>query len=142
MSRFGYLRDRLFWISLTTYAINRLLIRPHFGPSLNAHSHWLWEFSHSHLDDCLLIPAALPVVLWLQRLIGLRNHDQPPGWGEMFGHLAIWSVMCKFVGPHWLHIGVADPWDLVAFAMGGIAACLWWHRPTTTPATQPVPARP
>ena len=138
MSRFAYLRDHLFWISLATYAINRLLIRPHCGPFINAHAHWLWEFSHSHLDDCLLIPAALPVVLWLQRLTGLRNHDGPPGWGEMLGHLAIWSVMCKFVGPHWLHIGVADPWDLLAFTMGGIAACLWWNRP---PATQPAPAR-
>ena len=31
MNRFGYLQDRLFGISLTTYAFNRLLVRPSFG---------------------------------------------------------------------------------------------------------------
>jgi hypothetical protein len=75
----------------------------------------------------LLMPAALPVVLWLQRLLGLRKHDRPPDWGEMFWHLAIWSVMCKLVGPFYLHIGVADAWDLLFFAMGGVAGCIWWN---------------
>ena len=136
MNRFGYLHDRLFWLSLTAYSVNRLIIRPHWSGFLHSHSLWLWEFFHSHFDDVLLIPAALPVVLWLQRLLRLRDHDRPPGWLEMFGHLAIWSVMCKLVGPYLLHIGVADPWDVLAFTAGGVAACLWWQR------LQPAPARP
>ena len=46
----------------------------------------------------------------------------------MLSHLIVWSVMCKIVGPIYFHIGVADPWDVLFFAAGGIAACLWWNR--------------
>jgi len=130
MKSFGFLQDRLFIFSLTAYAFNRLLIRPHFGWFFQAHGQWLWPFLHSHFDDLLLMPAALPVMLWLQRQLDSRKHDRPPGWREMFAHLAIWSFMCKVVGPLYLHIGVADPWDVLFFATGGVAACLWWNRRT------------
>jgi hypothetical protein len=138
MKRFDYLRDPLFVVSLAAYAINKLLILPHFQQLLRFHLSWAWPFLHSHFDDLLLMPAALPVVLWLQRLVGLRTHDRPPGWREMFFHLAIWSVMCKVVGPGLLKIGVADPWDLLFYAGGGAAACLWWNRRSH----QPSPAQP
>lgn len=128
MRQFGYLHDRLFWTALGTYLINRLVVRPHLGGFFHSHLHWAWPFLHSHLDDLLLIPAALPVVLWFQKRTGLRQHDQPPGWREMFLHLAIWSFMCKIVGPFCLQVGVADPWDVLCFAGGGVAACLWWNR--------------
>jgi hypothetical protein len=129
MNRFGYLQDGMFRISLAAYALNRLLVRPRLAGCFHSHLRWAWPFLHSHFDDLLLMPAALPVVLWLQRLPGLRRHDLPPTWSEMFFHLAIWSVMCKVVGPLYLHIGVADPWDVLYFAVGGCAACLWWNRP-------------
>jgi hypothetical protein len=131
MSRFGYLRDRLFQISLAAYAFNRLVMLPHWGGLLHSHLHWAWPFLHSHFDDLLLMPAALPVVLWIQRLTGLRQHDRPPSWLEMLFHLTIWSVLCKIIGPLYVHIGVADPWDVLFFAAGGMAACLWWNRPAT-----------
>lgn len=127
MRPFGYLQDRLFLWALTLYALNKLVILPHFSGVFRSHAFPIWIFLHGHLDDLLLIPAALPVVMWLQRRFALRNHDGPPGWGEMAGHLIIWSVMCKFIGPHYFHLGVADPWDLLCFASGGIAACGWWH---------------
>lgn len=137
MNRFLFLQDRLFLISLATYAGNRLIIRPRLAGFFQSHLSWAWPFLHSHLDDLLLMPAALPVVLWLQRLTGLRSHDRPPGWGEMVGHLVVWSVMCKIVGPFGLHLGAPDPWDVLFFAAGGIAACLWWNRPVF----QPIPTR-
>ncbi|MEI9865001.1 MAG: hypothetical protein WDN00_10690 [Limisphaerales bacterium] len=118
---------------MTVYALNRLVIRPHLAGFFHTHLPWAWPFLHSHLDDLLLMPAALPVVLWLQRMLGLRKHDRPPGWGEMFAHLAVWSVMCKILGPLYLHIGVADPWDILFFAGGGAVACLWWNRPVLQP---------
>ena len=129
MTRFGYLRDHLGVLSLMVYAVNRLIVLPHLGGYCRIDLPWAWPFLHSHLDDLLMMPAALPVALWIQRTIGLRRHDQPPGWGEMFLHLAVWSVMCKVVGPFCLNIGVWDPWDLVCFAVGGVGACLWWNRP-------------
>ncbi len=140
--KFRYLHDHLFIFALAAYALNRLLIRPHLGWFFHSHAAWLWPFLHSHFDDLLLMPAALPVILWLQRLLNLRRHDHPPGWLEMFAHLALWSIMCKIVGPLYLHIGVADPWDLLFFAGGGIAACLWWNRPVpeslSAPQSQPL----
>ncbi len=134
MTRFSYLRDRLFVISLAAYAVNKLLILPHFNRLSLLHLNWAWPFLHSHFDDLLLMPVALPVALWLQRLTGLRPHDSPPSWWEMFFHLAIWSFMCKIVGPVFFQIGVADPWDLLFYAVGGIAACLWWRRQTLWPS--------
>jgi len=131
MNRFGFLHDRLFGFSLAAYAVNRLVVLPHLAGFLHSHLHWAWPFLHSHFDDLLLMPAALPVVLWIQRLLGLRKDDRPPSWPEMFFHLFVWSVMCKIIGPFYFHIGVADPWDILFFAAGGSAACLWWNRPAT-----------
>lgn len=137
MNRFGYLQDRLCGVSLAAYAFNRLLVRPHLAGFFHSHLHWAWPFLHSHCDDLLLLPAALPVVLWLQRLFGLRQHDRPPSWPEMLAHLIAWSVMCKMVGPIYLQIGAADPWDVLFFAAGGSAACLWWNRPVAQPGSAP-----
>ena len=128
MNGFGYLRDRLFLGSLAAYAINRLLIRPHLGNFFHTHLSWAWPFLHSHFDDLLMMPVALPIILWVQRLLNLRKHDHPPGWLEMSTHLAVWSVMAKVVGPFALHIGVADPWDVLFFTAGGVLACAWWQR--------------
>lgn len=127
MNRFGYLQDRLFLTSFAAYSLNRLILKSYLGRLRHTSFDFVWSFSHSHFDDLLLIPVALPVMLWIQRLAGLRKNDFWPGWSEMFLHLVIWSVMCKFVGPFWLHLGTPDPWDLLAYAAGGVAACLWWN---------------
>lgn len=118
MNRFGYWRDRLFLAAVIGYGLNRWLIKP-----LSAS-----PFLRGQFDDLLLIPAALPLVLWVQRQLGLRHHDLPPTWSEMLLHLAVWSVICEFIGPLWLHHGTADAWDVLAYTVGGILACLWWHR--------------
>lgn len=118
MNRFGYLRDRLFLVATTSHVLNRWLLKP-LLPT---------PFLHGQFNDLLLIPAALPVVLWLQRVVGLRTHDRAPSWSEMLLHLAVWSLICEFVGPLWLHNGTADVWDVVAYAAGGVVACLWWNR--------------
>ena len=119
MNRFGYLRDPVFLAAASAYALNRWLLKP-LLPS---------PFLHGYFNDLLLIPAALPVGLWMQRLVCLRKHDSAPRWAEIVLHLAVWSVICEFIGPHWLHHGTADVWDVVSYATGGVVACLWWNRP-------------
>ncbi len=112
------MRDRLFLASATAYAVNRWILTPRLAS----------PFLRNHFNDLLLIPAALPLVLWVQRRLGLRRNDGPPLWAEMGLHLVVWSVICEWVGPFWLCLGTGDPWDVVAYSFGGVAACLWWNR--------------
>lgn len=117
VTTFRYLHDPLFLAALSAYALNRGLLQP-----LSAS-----PFLHGYFDDLLLIPAALPVMLWLQRRHGWRLHDRAPTWNEMGMHLIVWSLICECIGPRWLHRGTADMWDVAAYAFGGAVACLWWN---------------
>jgi hypothetical protein len=127
MSRYGYWRDPLFVLASAGYALNRWELKPRLA----------WPFLHAHFNDLLLIPAALPVVLWLQRRLQLRPHDQPPSGAEILLHLSVWSLICEFIGPYYLHFGTADVWDLAAYAVGGLAAFLWWNRPQVKQPARP-----
>jgi hypothetical protein len=118
MSQFGYWRDPLFLLASAAYALNRWVLKP-LIPS---------PFLHNHFNDLLLIAAALPVVLWMQRLLRLRGDDRFPSWAEVLMHWAVWSIVCEWIGPFYFHMGVADIWDVVAYGVGGIAAALWWNR--------------
>lgn len=118
MRPFGYLRDALFLVGCALYATNRWLVKPH------VHS----PFLHDHFNDVLLIPCALPVLLALQRWLKLRDHDRPPTPGEIALYLGVWSVLFEVIGPHIMPWTVGDPWDALAYAVGGLAAGLWWHR--------------
>ena len=118
-SAFGYQRDPLFLACLGAYAVNRLLIKPH----LHSYS----PFFHGHFDDCLLVPVALPLFLLVYRRLGLRPDDAAPRWWEIGWHLLVWSLFFKWFGPLVLHRSVADPYDVVCYAAGGVAAWLLWN---------------
>lgn len=118
MKRFGYLMDPLFMACCALYAANRWLIKPHVHGG----------FFHNWFSDLLLIPCALPVMLLVHRLLGLRIHDQPPTAAEIAGHVIGWSVLFEAIGPHIMRT-TGDPWDAVAYAVGGILAYCWWRRP-------------
>jgi len=117
VKRFGYWRDPLAVASVLLYAINRWALKPwvHHG------------FWHDHFNDLLLIPAALPLVLWLQRRLKLRLHDRPPTWPEIALHLVVWTAICEWIGPRFYHHATADWRDVAAYTAGAIAAGLWWH---------------
>jgi hypothetical protein len=81
MKRFGYLRDPLCVAACGLYALNRWWLRDRIGG----------VFLHGYFNDLLLIPAALPLALWVQRQLGVRAGDGAPRWREIGLHVAVWS---------------------------------------------------
>lgn len=117
MKAFRYLADPLCLVAWFLYALNRGVVLPHVSAG----------FFRGQFNDCLLVPAALPPVLWLQRRLGLRPHDQPPLGPEIGFHLLVWSVLFEVVGPKVLAV-TGDPWDVAAYCGGGLLAWWWWNR--------------
>lgn len=105
-------------LACASYALNRWLIAPHSG-SL---------FLHNYFNDALLIPAALPLVLWVQRKLDLRAGDAAPTFAEVASHLLIWTLICEVAGPRLFRHSVGDPFDALAYATGGLVAWLWWRQ--------------
>lgn len=100
------------------YAANRWMIKPHLTSG----------FMHDHFNDLLLIPAALPLVLWVQRKLAWRDHDRPPTGSEIILHLVVWTLLCEVIGPRFVAHATADWRDAVAYAVGAAIAGGWWNR--------------
>lgn len=120
MRPFRYLLDPLCLVACALYAVNRWIVKPHVAS----------PFLRGHFNDLLLIPCALPLLLWMQRRLGLRRHDRFPSLGEIALHLGVWAVIAEWIGPRWLHHGVGDLWDVVAYTAGAIAAAFLWRMPS------------
>lgn len=123
MKRFRYAFDPVCVSACALYALNRFVIKPHAGPG----------FFHSHFNDVLLIPAALPFLLGAYRVMGWRREDAVPTWSEVAAHTVLWAVICEGVGPLILrHYGTADWLDVVAYAVGAVIAWMIWNRGAKT----------
>lgn len=118
MSRFRYACDPLCLAACAGYALNRWLV----PLALQG------VFLRNHFTDTLLVPAALPLMLWLQQRLGLRPPDTRPRWSEIFLHLIAWSVAAELIAPHLFDRATGDPWDVVAYAGGALVSGLLWHR--------------
>jgi ubiquinone/menaquinone biosynthesis C-methylase UbiE len=116
--RFRYGLDPVCILACAAYALNRWLFKS-VGHSV---------FLHGTFNDLLLIPAALPLVLWLQRKLAWRTHDLPPTPGEIFSHWLVWSVVCEGVAPLFLPRAVGSLSDVAAYAAGALVAGVWWNR--------------
>ena len=117
MKRFGYAADPLCLVACALYAFNRWYLAPRIGGS----------FLQGHFNDLLLIPAALPLALWLQRRLGCRAHDQPPQWREIALHLGAWAVMAEVVVPRFVAHATSDWKDVIAYAGGAVVAGVCWQ---------------
>lgn len=111
-------RDPLFWSATAGYVAFRVLRTTGLASSFLRH----------HGTDLLLIPVALPLALELQHWLGWRRCGGVPTGQETLLHLGVWSVVCEGIGPLVLHRGTADPWDVLCYAAGALAAVLWWRR--------------
>lgn len=117
MNRFRYACDPLCLMACAGYSLNRWLV-----PMA-----WKGLFLRGYFSDTLLIPAALPLVLWLQRRFGLRAVDTRPGWSEILLHLTVWSVSAEVIAPQLFSRATGDPLDLAAYAGGALLSGLIWH---------------
>lgn len=118
MKKFRYIFDPLCLAAVLAYAVNRWLLLPNVSSM----------FLHGTFDDLLLIPAALPPVLWIQRQWQWRTHDRPPTPAEILGHWAIWSIVCEGLAPLIFSRAVADLHDVTAYAAGALLAGILWNR--------------
>jgi len=114
--RLTILSDPVCAIGCVSYGINRWLIEPRVSAS--------WD--HAWVNDLFLIPAALPLLLAFERLLGLRQDDGPPTWTENLAHLAGWSLLFEYFGPMLNHRSTGDIWDVAAYTIGAVAAGCWW----------------
>lgn len=118
MRGFRYWRDPICLAACAAYGANRWLLKPFFA---------LGPFMRGHFNDLLLIPAALPLVLWLHRRLGWRTHDAPPTVGEIALHLAVWAFIAEGAGPWLTHHGTADWRDVLAYSAGAAACYVFWR---------------
>ena len=84
-------------------------------------------FLRNYFADTLLIPAALPLVLWLHMRFKWRPSESRPTWSEIFLHWAVWSVAAELVAPHFFVRATGDPWDVAAYAGGALVSGLIWQ---------------
>ena len=126
MKRFAYLFDPLFLACCALYAANRWLIKPHVHLA----------FFHNWFNDTLLIPCAMPPLLFVHDLLHLRPRNAWPTALEIAAHLVGWSILFEIIGPHIMHT-TGDPWDVVAYAAGALFAWAWWQ----VAQRAPVPVR-
>lgn len=101
------------------FGLNRLWLGPRFGGAA--------PFLREHLNDSLLIPAALPVLYWVRWRFGLRPTPAPPRARDVLLWCLGWSVCFEWIGPHFLHRSVGDWGDVAAYFAGGALAALWWQ---------------
>lgn len=116
MNRFRYALDPLCLAAGAAYAAGRWVVHPHVTAG----------FWHDHFTDCLLIPAALPLLLWVYRRLGLRTHDGRPAWREIGAALAVWALAGEVVAPRLFATATGDWRDVLAYAGGALVAGGWW----------------
>lgn len=117
---FRFLRDPLCLAAWLLYGANRWLLKP-LAPAGE-------QFFRGHFNDLLLVPCALPPLLWLHGRLGWREPHAPPAAAEVVFHLAVWSVVFEFIGPRFVGHTTADAWDVLAYWAGGLAALAFWNR--------------
>ena len=116
---FRYLTDPLFLACLCAYSVNWILERYDMSPSI----------LQSYLNDLICLPFWIPIILWINRRLGVRRHDAPPLGYEIVIPLLIWAVVFELAlpaMPSWEMLAFADPMDVLCYALGGSLAVVFW----------------
>ena len=103
-------------------ALNRWYLKPHHIGGL---------FRIGDLNDVLCLPLFLPIILGLQRLLRIRQHDGYPRLWEMLQNWLIFSILFEVILPRFPQYfrTTSDPFDVLAYLAGGTLAWIWWSSP-------------
>jgi hypothetical protein len=121
LNDFKYLTDPLFLLSSVAYAINKTLLVFTKG------SNWASAFLASYFNDLLLVPVAIPIILFFSKTLAFRPRSLSPSLPEVAIPVLIWSIAFEVVGPYVFRRGVSDPFDVIAYCFGGFASWLFWQ---------------
>jgi hypothetical protein len=116
---FRYLKDPLFLACFSAYWLHRILSSCGMSTPL----------LRSYLNDAICIPFWIPIVLWVQRRLGVRRHDGPPQGHEVVIPLLILALVFEVILPAtraWSGLAAADPNDVLCYAAGGLGAAYFW----------------
>lgn len=80
----------------------------------------------SYFNDLFLVPVALPVALYLTKLLKFRGNHHPT-LSEIFTCLIIWSVIFEYISPKYFDKGVADVCDVLAYSVGAVVSFIIWR---------------
>jgi hypothetical protein len=118
--RFLYLRDPLFVACVVIYFVNRFFLKSVFTGG----------FCHESLNDLICIPFWVPIMLFAQRGMRLRDGDYPPLAHEVLIPLVLWSVIFEIVLPRFelfKDLCVADYMDIFYYSLGTLIAAIFWR---------------
>lgn len=116
---FAYLADKTFLSACFLYAANRFWAKPLLGETV--------PFLRCHFDDCLLVPAALPPLLYVFRKLGLRRNDSQPSLREVAEWTLLWAVTFEWAFPRFLGKGIGDWRDVLAYTAGALVSWQLWQ---------------
>lgn len=132
---FRYLRDPLSLVCFSVYWVHRILKTYDLSTPL----------LRSYLNDVICIPFWIPIVLWGERKLGLRQHDDSPHAFEVVIPLLIWAVVFEVALPTtdpFAGLKMLDPNDVLCYASGAFVSVRfwdWWYRrrDVSPPSTGP-----
>ena len=107
--------------SLIVYPINRFYLKPH---------HIGGWFTHGYLNDVLCLPLFVPMILYVQYVLGVRKHRDFPRLWEVFQSFLAFTLVFQFITPRFpkTFITAGDHYDIIAYFAGGLVACIYWSR--------------
>lgn len=94
------------------YLTNRLVLQP-------AASGWLHWFLACYANDLF---AGLAMVAWTDLLLDLGRLPPIRSWKQTVPLLLVCGLVWEVLAPLWKAGAVFDPWDFVAYQVGGL---LW-----------------
>ncbi len=120
MKEFAQLRDPLFIACLIIYSANR-------AAEDCGYSHWILR---GYLNDLICVGFWVPIVTFMLGYARLRDPRIIPRDHEIVIAVIVWALMFEFWLPQtttFATLMVADPWDVICYAGGGLAAAVWWR---------------